>query len=627
MTGCRVRTPGERTAFVRAFLAGWLVFLATTAVRADSLRIAQAGPPKPLAPPARLVPLPVPATPEVPASRTAPRRVWQPPAGSPSDPPPADDRRRSGVDVVPLTPLGPASVGLMGEAEGGFGVSLWRGTKRGLVEALLPRLPVKTSSRAARALAIRLLSTRAEAPGGLSRGANMLTLRVERLVALGAIVTASRLAALAAADRVDQSLARAAVEASFLHNDNAGACQMVRRHARRFKQVYWRRARAFCLTLSGDSLRAGLMIDALRERAGNASEAFFALMEALTSGEDAEVESLPDPSGLDLAMMRAARARVPADVLSSDRPAVLRAAADSPNADLGLRLVAAERAYGYGAIDADTLGEIYDAVAFDADAMAEPLRSAEADWGPRGRALLLRSARAAGDDAARARLLRQGYDLAREKGGWDVLLAASVPLLQTMRPDPGLLWFAHDAVLGLLSAGDVARAQLWLDLAEADEDRAREAKIRLWGIGRFVGPAGHARGGRAGFLHGMAGSGSRDRHRSGPREGGPADVAPGGKGWQHRTGTLGIASRRRRTDAAGNRARCRLEERLGGGRNGRQDRRDGADLPARPGRTGGTAAPIPRRSARRSRGFDGSGSRAKRTRWRWKPPSPAGCDG
>ena len=488
MTGCRVRAPGERAAAVGALLAGLLTVLAATAVQADGHRIAQAGPPRQLAPPARLTPSPGSVVPSPPVSGTAPRQHPQPPAHARPDAPPPEGRVGHGVDVVPLTAPDAASVGLIGETEGGFGVSLWRGTQRALVEALLPRLPVKTSSRAARALAIRLLSSRAEAPRGPSRGADMLILRVEKLVALGAVVAASRLAALAAIDRTGQGLARAAVEASFLHNDNAGACQRIRRHARRFKQGYWQRARAFCLALSGDRPRAGLMVDILRERVGNASEMFFTLMEALASGENAEVRSLPDPSGLDLAMMRAANARVPADVLSSDRPAVLRAVVESPNANLDLRLIAAERAYLYGAIDAETLGEIYDALPFDAESTAEPARSAEADWGPRGRALLLRGARAADTGAARAALLRQAYDLARERGGRDVMLGASVPLLKTMRPEPGLLWFARDAVLGLLSVGDMDRARLWLDLAAADNDQAREAMIRLWGIGRFVVP-------------------------------------------------------------------------------------------------------------------------------------------
>lgn len=423
-------------------------------------------------------------------------------------------RIRRDVDVVNLTAPDPASVGLISEGEGGLGVSLWRGSDRALVESLLPRLPIKTPSRAARKLTIRLLTTRAAAPSGRSGGKSLLAMRVERLVALGEVAQASRLAALASADQTDESLAHSAVEALFLQNDNSGACQRVRRHARRFKENYWQRASAFCLTLSGDRMRAGIVADILRERGGSPSDAFFALMEALGGGEAADIKSLSDPSGLDLAMMRAANARLPADVLSSDRPSVLRGVVGSPNADLDLRLVAGERAFIYGAIDARTLGELYNAVPFEADLLAKPMTAAEADWGPRGRALLLRSARAAASSTTKAELLRRAFEIAREKGGWDIMLGASAPILRAMTPEPGLLWFARDAVLALLSAGEPARARLWLELAETDSDEARDAMTRLWAIGRFVS-------------HGGASAGDAAPGEAAPRDAALGDAANG----------------------------------------------------------------------------------------------------
>ena len=452
---------------------------------AQLAQLAQVGPPRRLAPPERT------AEPRsTPRPLSVPRRqTVAPPAAAAVPAPGLGGRMKRAVDVVTLRAPDPASVGLIGEGEGGLGVALWRGSDRSLVESLLPRLPIKTPSRAARNLTIRLLTTRAEAPAGSSQGKSLLAMRVERLVALGEVDQASRLAALASADQTDQSLAGAAVEALFLQNDNSGACQRVRRHARRFKENYWQRARAFCLTLSGDRLRAGILADILRERGGPTPDAFFALMEALAGGEEAEVSSLSDPSGLDLAMMRAANARLPADVLSSDRPAVLRGVVGSPNADLDLRLIAGERAFTYGAIDAATLAEIYNAVPFEADVLAKPMTAAEADWGPRGRALLLRSAGSAASSTTKAELLRRAFELAREKGGWDIMLRASAPILKIMTPEPGLLWFARDAVLALLSAGEPGRARLWLELAETDSDAARDAMIRLWAIGRFFGPA------------------------------------------------------------------------------------------------------------------------------------------
>ena len=166
--------------------------------------------------------------------------------------------------------------------------------------------------------------------------------------------------------------------------------------ARRSEDSYWQRAFAFCLLLSDEGARADIIVDVLAERGDESAPFFPELVETLNGGETAVVESLPDPAGLDLAMMRAANVRLPADVLGSDRPAVLRSVAASPNAGLDLRLAAGERALVYGAIDADRLNELYAAVQWDDDAHADPAKTAAGVWGPRGRALLLLSAAAAG---------------------------------------------------------------------------------------------------------------------------------------------------------------------------------------------------------------------------------------
>ena len=68
---------------------------------------------------------------------------------------------------------------------------------------------------------------------------------------------------------------------------------------------------------------------------------------------------------------------------------------------------------------------------------------------------------------------------------------ASAPIMKTILPEPGLMWFAHDAVLSLLSGGHVNRARIWLRLAQnetAGNAQAREAATRLWAISRFAEP-------------------------------------------------------------------------------------------------------------------------------------------
>ncbi len=495
MPGCPDR-PSARLAAAAAIVASGLAVAAATAAAAERaapngawIRLAQAGPSETPSPPVRLIP---PGGTQTPADRPAPPREPDPPGSASLGAAPPD------TDSVTSTVLGAvdaASVGLIDSEEGGLGIALWQGSKRALIERLLSRLPARTRSAAARDLAIRLLSTRAKAPQGVSDGPDLLTSRVSRMVELGAVDEASRLANQVSFEETGETLARSTVEALFLRNDNAGACQRVRDFARRSADAYWQRAFAFCLLLSGDGARADMIVDILAERGDGGAQLFSALIETLNGGEAAVVKSLPDPAGLDLAMMRAANVHLPADVLSSDRPAVLRSVATSPNADLDLRLVAGERALIYGAIGADLLNELYAAVQWEEADLADPAATAAANWGPRGRALLLRSAAAADRPALKAQTLSRAFELARENGGYDIMAAASAPVLASIAPDAGLTWFAPDAVSALLSAGRFEPAQAWLRLAAGDAGagpQPRQALARLWAISLLAAPQAEA---------------------------------------------------------------------------------------------------------------------------------------
>lgn len=412
----------------------------------------------------------------------------KPPATEAEDTPPSDN---DGVTTTALSDLDTAAVGLIDPAEGGLGISIWNGSKRALIEKLLTRLPARTRSVATRKLAVRLLATRAEAPQGASSGPDLLTSRVSRMVELGEVDAASRLANQISVERTDEALARNAVEALFLQNDNAGACQRVRDFVRRSLDAYWQRAFAFCLLLSGDGARADIIVDILSERGEDDIELFSELIETLNGGEPAVIESLPDPAGLDLAMMRAANIRLPADVLSSDRPAVLRTVVASPNADLDLRLEAGERAFLYGAIDAEGLNELYAAVPWQETELKNPVTTAESAWGPRGRALLLRTAADGESPSMQALILSRALALAQEKGGHDIVRGASAPILKSIPPGPALGWFAPEAVSTFLATGDVKAARAWLLLADGDRETGPQTDgtiARLWALGVLATP-------------------------------------------------------------------------------------------------------------------------------------------
>ena len=398
---------------------------------------------------------------------------------------------QTSVEVDALQALDPESVGLIDKSQGGFAVDMWAETDRALVQRLLPLVPPTLRSKPARDLLTRLLLTRATAPRGKPGGKSLLALRVELLLAMGDVKSALGLLQAAPPQLSNQRLAQIEVESRFFRNDNAGACTTVRRAAPQYSAPYWQQAAAFCMALGQDHARSAMIADILRERGAAVPQAFFTLVDALGGEQDSVVDSLQDPGGLLFSMMRAASRKLPEDIVDSAHPAVLRAVALSPNADFAVRLEAAERAETSGALSAQELAEIYASVPFEASELSDPVAAAGDRWGPRARALMVRAATAQESLRGRAEILRKAWELGREKGGFDLMLRVSAPILLSIDPAAELLWFAGDAGRSLFATGHSARAMAWFQLAASNADSNKEARaawVALWPLAQLAAP-------------------------------------------------------------------------------------------------------------------------------------------
>ena len=303
-----------------AVVCGWVLLSASVASAPPmaaaaevgawkSAQTAQVGPPvklAPITPPPsqRLIPIPAPASKTVPDVRDRSRNAAR-------------------VEVDSLSAVDSDSVGLLDESQGGFGVNLWEGTDRALVERLLPGLTPVVRSRFVRDLMVRLLLSRATAPKGQSNGIGLLALRVERLAAVGDMKSAVGLLRVSSVGSVDEQLGRAEIEGLYFQNDNSGACAKVRGLIGRHKGLYWQQANAFCLALAGEHAKSAMIADILRERETDVGPEFFSLVDALAGDKDALVESLNKPNGLHISRMRAANLKLPEDVIQSGRPAAI----------------------------------------------------------------------------------------------------------------------------------------------------------------------------------------------------------------------------------------------------------------------------------------------------------------
>jgi hypothetical protein len=440
-------------------------------------------PPRPLQPPEQ--------RPSVPS---ASERPGQPTVFLPASPPPAIDKALPGtaIRVDSLQLIDPDSAGTLGEAQGGLGVAMWSGTSRRLVDRLLPQLPVNTTSRAMRDLEIRLLSSRAEVPQGDAPRGGLVALRVQLLAAIGDLAGVDSLLGTIPAHGDGEELARVESDMSFLTNDNNRACSLARGRMGAGDIAYWQKAFIFCQALAQEHNKAALGVALLRE-SGDHDPVFFTLINAMAEGVVVIIEDLPDPSPLHLAMARVAKARLPPNVIASDRPGILRTIAISPNAAVELRLEAAERAEAAGALDVGILRQLYTSVSFTAEELASPLTRAEAESGPMSRALLYRTALVQTVPTARAEAAAQALALGWEGGRYASTARAFAPVLKRIPPSAEMAWFAPQAIRAFLVIGDHQAAHSWFQLLDASarfDERSAVALVGLAPLARLAGSPG-----------------------------------------------------------------------------------------------------------------------------------------
>lgn len=437
-------------------------------------------PPKKLSPAIETAPLPGPGLGSGSDPTSDPTRVLTTPQPEPG----TMGRGKGGgaIRIGELEAIDADSVGLLDADQGGFGTNMWQGTRRSLIERLVPKIPAPLSSPVIRDLARRLLLSSATAPGadaGSGRARHSLVaLRAHKLVALGDIGAVSSLLKVASAKLDDEVLARVQSDSAFLGNDNSGACTQIRGLIRQFQGPYWQKGLAFCQALAGQHAVAALGADLLREQGHQDDQAFFILLKSLVGDKSAVVENLADPTPLHLAMMRAARQKLPMDVVTSKNAAILRTVALSPNASMDVRLAAAEQAEAIGALETKALAKLYASINFTPEQLSNALSGAVADPSARGRSLLYNATHIVTAPLARAEILQKAWTLAAKTQNYGTSVRIHLPVLLEIEPAPELAWFAIPAARALLAVGRSTEAAVWLGLSpdKVSEDDANQRR-------------------------------------------------------------------------------------------------------------------------------------------------------
>ena len=397
----------------------------------------------------------------------------------------AAEADESAVQITTLGAVDPSSIGLLDESEGGFGIDMWLGTERALVERLLPRMPVGTLSRPMQDLARRLLLSAARVPAGEAIAPSLLGLRVERLSAGGDTMAVNELLRLAPARLQDRAFARARIDGQLLAGNHTEACAAYKALVGEDPDnLYWLKGLTFCKALNGDHAAVRFAVDLLHEIGQDEDTAFLSLIASLSGDAEAQVASLVDPLPLHLAMLQVARLPVPANAVPGAPPAILRAIAKAPNAALEVRLAAAERAEAAGALTAEALAEIYKGVLFTPSEISAALSLAREEPGPRANALLYQAGQIQRIPVLRAQALQLAWQLGHEQGRFGTAARVNREATLDIEPAPDLAWFAADAVRALLAAGEAEAAFRWFRFAQRlampSEPEAAMAVLEVW---------------------------------------------------------------------------------------------------------------------------------------------------
>lgn len=403
---------------------------------------------------------------------------------APGEAPADGDAGEPGIEVLELRAIDPDSGGLLEPSMGGLGIGMWEGTPRSLLLRLLPQLPDHYDSPVLHDLARRLLLSTAIIPPRAeeAEGPGVMTARVEKLEAMGLSgAVAGMLDLVPEAAARDSRLMRILVDNRLLSGDDEGACATAAAAGDLPADTYWQQLLVFCQARAGDAAAANFGVNLLSEGEKLEDPAFYAMVGALLTGGKADVNSLPAPTPLHLALARATRTTLPPDVLEAPSLPVLRALIDAPTVPETVQLEAAEMAVLAGTIGAAQLADLYAAMEFSDDDIAKALTQAEADHSPRNRALLYQAAMRQELPVGRAAAMQKAWQLAEADGIYRLSVAVYLPMLEAL-PPAALTWFAADAVRALYAFNRLEKASQWLAAAGRipEEPEYMEAAALLW---------------------------------------------------------------------------------------------------------------------------------------------------
>lgn len=380
---------------------------------------------------------------------------------------------QAGITTGELGTVDGPPVGLLDEAKGGLGQSMWVNASRPEIEDLLGRVPLVTADPFVRALARRLVLTTSDAPVGAGKRA-LVTIRIEKLIQAGLINEAGAIAASLRLDN-DPDFARVQADALLYAGRDKDICGDLTTARLTAPEPFWLELRTWCFLSSGDTASAELSHAALDALARD--PAFDLLAADVLHGTKKAPAAIEHPTALHIYLMRKAGLPVTNAIAAKlGTAANLLAARDARNAPRD-RLSAASRISATGALSKTELLAILSAQVVPADQIANPQVAIEKLTFLPSQAVLRRAAVLEARPPQKVDLLLTALAPGGKTERLPQTAALNADLALAVKPDGSSLRGRFLIARALLLNGKPDAAAAWYATAEADMDHAAFAVL------------------------------------------------------------------------------------------------------------------------------------------------------
>jgi hypothetical protein len=445
---------------------------------------AQVGPPIKLGPPTGGTDIPPPSV--SPSPSTAPQGSdIPPPAFSKPDvaapPPPgqAAPRAAGEITVERLETVGAdaAGTGIDRPARPGASAlpaTLWDGTPGPVVERLVGVLPTAPGSLVLQDLQLRLLATSLRAPEGLTAEGALLAVRMERLRAMGALDTLSRLKRSVPRTAFGDRAVRALTDRGLALGDLDDACGLADEYGAGTRDQYWLSVAVVCDAFRGDGGRVEFGIRMLEEL-GEPDLLLAQLGQAFAAGAPGPAVDFTDARPVHVALAKLSKTPVASNVDGIRDLAVLLALTRNvaplvPPA----RLAVAESAARTGVITTDELVAIYAGVPAETGDLDAVLAAAQDAPGPQARARLWRMSESRTAPTDRIALIGAALEIAEDPATYRLTARVFADQIAALRPAQDIAAFAEQAALALAVADRADALKPWADWLSDQASRGGE---------------------------------------------------------------------------------------------------------------------------------------------------------